>query len=258
MPPGCNWRANERAIYVSGSNVTLNGWDLTNTTVLIENGAQGTVTVIDCKATTGINIRSQVSAGANLVVRYCTFDGGGTAASSDFQTIQTWTPLTLEYCHIKNSPAASLSGKTTTIRYNAVGMFAWVTGAHANAFYLQGSNNAAHRVLVEYNTIWTGNTRNAQGFPIGFGIGVALFSDGGNYVNAVVANNTLISDLSGGVSHMLGFYTATGNSTSGTMRDNYMAWIPGGAFGAFYKSTQGTTNATYTGNINMRTGNVES
>lgn len=259
LPPGAELRVG--AIYVTGNNVTLSGYDLTGWTVMIMDSAQGTVTITDCVATSNVNIRSTVGATANLVVTYCTLDGGGMSSDRNFQLIKVWTPLTVKYCLIKNAPAAIFAGAPLTVMYNAMSGFAWAKGEHANAVYVFGGRDPAGSVVVAYNTVWSGPTRNAEGFPVGIGAAIAFFDDGGNYYNTTIANNTVISDLPGGSSYLIGYYVFGNNSaTGGVVRDNYVASLNGfnnsgsGAFGAFYTGSTGTVQATYTNNINMRTG----
>lgn len=264
IPAGCDYRANEHAIYVQGKNVVLSGYNLTGATVLVTDAATGTVTVTDCSATSSVNIRSTVGATAKLSVTYCTFDGGGTASDSNFQTIQVFCPLTVRYCSIKNSPAATFCQAPSTIQYNLFSGFAWVTGAHANATYFGGGGAATDSILLSYNTIWGGGPRNAAGFPIGIGAGVAFFTDGGDYHNPVMSNNVVISNLPGGASYLMGFYANVGNSViGGVAKDNYLAAAGGfngnggtGAFGPFYLGSTGPVQATYSGNIDMNTGKV--
>jgi large repetitive protein len=255
LPPGTELRVG--AIYVTGNNVTLSGYDLTGLTVMITDSARGTVTITDCVATSNVNIRSTVTATANLVVTYCTLDGGGMSSDPNFQLIKVWTPLTVEYCLIQNAPAAIYAGAPLTVMYNAMSGFAWAAGAHANAIYVIGGSN----LTIAYNTIWSGNTRNAQGLPIGIGAAIALFGDGGSYDNTNISNNVVISDLPNGASYLIGYYISPPNSaTRGVVSNNYVASINGfnnansGAFGAFYTGSTGVVQATYTNNINMNTG----
>ena len=245
------------ALYIEGNNVTLKGFDLSGYTVYIDTPATGTVTVTDCICTGGtksVNIRSAVAAKASLVVTYCTFDCGGLNSDSDFQTIKVWTPLTVQYCLIKNSPAASYSGSKTLIQFNAlVAMcFNGPQGGHANAIYVEGGSN----IVIQYNTLWSGNTQSG-GVPVGLGAAIALFDDGGSYTNTNISNNVVISDLQGGASYLIGYYIHSPNTaTGGVVSTNYGFWANGGGFGMFYGGSTGTVQATYSGNIDMSTGQV--
>src|SRR5262249_6652891 len=82
LPPGAtltSW-----GIDVTGANVTLNGYDLTHMTVMVEASASGTVTISNCTSTQSVNIRSVTNATANLVVENCILNGGGTASDPNF------------------------------------------------------------------------------------------------------------------------------------------------------------------------------
>ena len=122
LPPGASLQhgAGWTAIYVDGNNVKLDGYDLTGLTVMINDGASGTVTISNCAATTGVNIRSTVGATANLVVQNCSLDGGGPAADPDFQLIKVWCPLTVEYSVIKDAPGGIYARAPLTVLYNVM------------------------------------------------------------------------------------------------------------------------------------------
>ncbi|TXL71174.1 tandem-95 repeat protein [Vineibacter terrae] len=251
-------------IYINGTDVTLSGYNLTNYTVLVTATAKGTATIVDCAATTGINIRSTVDATANLVVRYCSFDGGGMASDPDFSLIKVWCPLTVEYSVLKNAPAAIYAPEPMTVMYNVMSGFAWQDGAHACAIAVEGTNDPNASALIAYNTIYSGDARNAEGFPIGIGTGIAFYNDaGGNFYNSTVANNTVIANLPGGASYLTGFYVdPPGTATNMHVQDNFYASVNGfnnassGAYGALYIGTKGTVQATYTNNIDMSTGQL--
>ena len=256
----------DHVININGTDVTLSGYDLTNYTVMVTETAKGTATIVDCAATTGVVIRSVVNATANLVVRYCSLDGGGMASDPDFNMIKEWCPqLTVEYSVIKNGAAGIQSAsEITTVRYNVLSGFAWQTGEHANAIAVEGTTNPNSSALIAYNTLYSGDARNAQGFPIGIGTGIAFYNDaGGNFYNGTVTNNTVIANLPGGASYLTGFYVdLPGTATNMAVRDNFYASVngfnnaKGGAFGALYITRRGNVQATYTGDIDMNTGQL--
>lgn len=251
-------------IYINGTDVTLSGYNLTNYTVLVTEAAKGTATIVDCAATTGINIRSTVDATANLVVKYCSFDGGGMASDPDFSLIKVWCPLTVEYSVIKNAPAAIYAPEPVTIMYNVMSGFAWQDGAHACAIAVEGTDDPNASALIAYNTIYSGDARNSEGFPIGIGTGIAFYNDaGGNFYNSTVANNTVIANLPGGASYLTGFYVdPPGTAANMVVQDNFYASVNGfnnansGAYGALYIGAKGTVQAIYTNNIDMSTGQL--
>ena len=185
-------------------------------------------------------------------------DGGGTASDSDFQTIKVWTPLTVEYCVIKDSPAAIYAGNgSVTVRYNLLEAFGWAPPDHANAIYVFGSNNPNASTLIAYNTVYSGELRDSSGLPIGLGAAIAFFDDGGNFYKTEVSNNTVVSVLPGGASYLIGYYVYGSHSaTGGNIHDNYLSWANGGAFGAFYNGSSGVVSATYANNVHLDDGNV--
>ena len=264
LPAGASYDATYYAVYLTGRNVTLDGYDLTNTTVMIQDLASGTITISNCSAAKGVNIRSTVGAKANLVVKHCTLDGGGKEFNSNFQTIKVWTPLTVEYCVIKNSPAAIYAGASSvTVRYNLLEAFGWAPPDHTNVIYVTGSNDSSTSTLIAYNTIYSGASRDSSGLPIGLGAAIAFFDDGGNFYRTEVSNNTVISALPGGASYLIGYYVFGSHSaTGGKVYDNYLSSVNGfngrnsGAFGPFYTGSSGVVSAKYAGNVDLNTGRI--
>jgi hypothetical protein len=262
LPPGALLSGG--AIHVTGANVTLDGYDFTNLTVMIDDTASGTITISNCAAIRGAIIRSTVGASAALVVKYCSLDGGGTASDPNFATIKVWCPLTVQYSWIKDSGQGVFEGgKSLTIQYNLLEGFAWFPGAHANAIYVSGSADPSISRLISHNTIYSENSRDVSGFPVGIGAAIAFFGDGGNFYDSTVSYNTLISAMPGAASYIIGFYVDVGASaTNGKIRDNYFASVNGfkrknsGAFGAFYTGSTGVVQSTYVGNIDMANGLV--
>jgi hypothetical protein len=260
LPKGVSLRSG--AIHIEGANVTLDRYDLSGLTVMIDDSASGTVTVTNCSAE-GVVIRSTVSAAANVVVSYCTLDGAGTASDPNFQTIKVWCPITVKYSWIKNSTGGIQGGASLNVMYNLLEGFVWSQGSHANAIYIRGTNAAADATLIAYNTIYSQAVRSNAGFPVGIGAAIAFFDDGGNFYDSTVANNTMISALPGGASYLIGFYVRTGSSAiNGKVRDNYLASVNGfgrpgsGAFGPFYPGSTGLLQANYSDNIDMNTGRL--
>ena len=250
------------AIYIDGNNVTLNGYNLTGLTVMINSDATGTVTISNCASTTSGIIRSTVDARANLVVENCTLDGGGPASDRDFATIMTWCPTTVEYCFIGNSAQGiHVSGADFTAQYNVLEGFSWEKDNHANAIYVSGSNDPTVSTTIAYNTIYSEVTSGPPNGPIGIGAAIAFFDDGGNFYNSQVSNNTVISASPGAASYLIGYYVYGQHSaTGGTVSNNYLASVNGwnggnsGAFGAFYGGSTGVVQATYTNNVDLANG----
>jgi hypothetical protein len=261
-------------IFIDGPNVTLNGYDLTHVTVMINNDSSGTVTISNCIASQGVNIRSDYNGDngtnmtTNLVVTNCSFDGGGTASNPDYQTIKVWCPsVTVQYCWIYDSPAAIQTNGSgpAIIQYNLLDSFDYNPPDHANAIYIAGPNSSS---VIQYNTIWSGSTHtgvvNGTPVPVGLGAAIAAFTDGGSISNIDISHNTIISAMPDAASYLIGLYTysgANGYTATGSIDDNYVASINGfnnqnsGAFGAFYPLMSGA-QATVFGNIDLANGNL--
>ena len=251
LPAGATYDARDELVRVTGSNVTLDGYDFGSKTVLITKSASGTITIKNSVFLKG-RITSTVDATAGLVVANCVLDGGGMASSPDFRSITVWSPLTVEYCWIKDSMGGIYASAPLTVQYNVFQGFGWNSAAHANAIYVVGGNNPSHATVIAYNTIYSETSRNSFGFPIGIGAAIAFFDDGGSFYNSEVSHNTLISAMSGAASYLIGFYvTSPYSATGGNVHDNYLYWTNGGAFGAFYTGSRGAVSATYTRNINI-------
>jgi hypothetical protein len=259
LPEGATF--SDKTIQVVGRDVTLDGYDLSGITVLIDEHASGTATIKNCGSFGGAAIRSSVTAKAQLVVTSCTLDGGGMASDPNFQTIKVWCPLVVTHSWIKDGPGGIQSGASLTARFNLLEGFAWTAGAHANAIYVRGTNRTGDATVIAYNTIYSQSSRNISGFPVGIGAAIAFFGDGGSFYNSTVSNNVLISDMPGAASYLIGFYVdADAVAMGGKITDNYLASVNGfnrknsGAFGAFYPGSRGSVQADYIGNIDMNTG----
>ncbi|WP_116399356.1 hypothetical protein [Methylovirgula sp. 4M-Z18] len=259
LPKGTALRP--EAIHIIGPDVTLDGYDLTDLTVMIDDSASGTVTIKNCGASKGVVIRSTVDATAQVIVSHCTLDGGGMASDPNFQIIKVWCPLTVTYSWIKNGPGGIQSSASLIARYNLLEGFAWSPGAHANAIYIRGTHNKADRAIIEYNTIYSQSARNEENLPVGIGAAIAFFGDGGNFYNSTVSRNVVIAALPGAASYLIGFYVPThASATGGKITYNYLASVNGfnrtdsGAFGAFYPRSPGLEQADYSANVDMNTG----
>ena len=251
------------AIYVNGNNITLNGYDLSHLTVMIYPQATGTVTVRNCTTTTTGIIRSTTDARVNLIVEYCTLDGGDRASDSNFATIQTWCPTTVRNCYIGNSgQGIHVTGRNFTCTNNFLEGFAWAVGQHANAIYVSGSDNPAVVTTIQNNTVYSkASSTGPPNGPIGIGAAIALFGDGGSFSHWDISNNVIIAAFAGCASYLIGPYVSPPLfATGGVVNQNYMwsvnGWSSrgGGAFGPFYSGSPGLVQATFSGNIDMANG----
>ena len=179
--------------------------NLSGYTVLVSETAKGTATVIDC-AGTGILIRSVINAQANLIVKYCSLDGGGAQSDPNFNMIKVWVPqLTVEYCEIKNGAAGIQSGGILTVKYNVLSGFAWFPESMPTRFL---SRPATTRTITRIlsSTPSMGEVTKRTGLPDWHRYRDRLLQRfGGNLYNSIVANNTVIANLPGSGSYLTGF-----------------------------------------------------
>ena len=260
LPPGVS--IGSQALHIVGNNVTLDGYDLSGLTVMIEDDATGKITISNCRAI-GVVIRSTVQATADLHIDHCDLDGGGMSSDPNFQTIKVWCSLALKYSWIWNSPGGIQGSASLSAAYNLLEGFAWAPGAHANAIYIRGTTTSTDTTIIAYNTLYSQDVRNHQGFPVGIGAAIGFFGDGGNFYNSIISNNTIISSMPGSASYLIGFYVlAEEKAVGGVIESNYLASVNGfnrrdsGAFGAFYPGSRGEVRAIYRGNVDMNTGNI--
>lgn len=252
-------------LFIDGSNVVLDGYDLTNITVYINTGAAGTLTVKNCIGNRNVNILSAVGASMSVLVQNSTLNGGGSLyASSDYQLIQVHVPqVTVEYSVIKWTPGAVYTDRgNATLRYNLiVGMGFGYPDGHANAFYIAGGPGPINML---YNTVYS-DVYNA--FPGNSGLvnPLAMFFDTGvAYTGGVtVDHNSIVAAFNGSGAYLIGFYpqgSSAANTSSGTFTNNYVYSNNGfgdiathGAYGAFY-SAYAPVSITASGNVDMFTG----
>jgi hypothetical protein len=209
-------------------------------------------------------IRTVVGANANLVVRNCTLDGG--SGAGDFRLVTYFGNgfCTVQNCWLRNSNLGGVhsGGVTLSVQNNFFEKFGWTPGVHANGVYVSGGTDPAAVITVIGNTFYSGGSRNASGFPVGIGIGVSLFADGGNYYSACLNNNTLLMELPGSASAGIGYFNAPPTTVEGgKVRDNYMHSMNGfgagkGCIQPFYKGSKGAITVSYENNIDMATGST--
>lgn len=263
MPSGTIVDTARKLLAIVGSDVTVCGVRLDGYTVLLDIAASGTATVQNCS---GLNVvvRSVVNADANLVVQNCTLDGG--SGAGDFKLVTYFGNgfCTVQNCWLRNSNLGGVQsgGVTFTVRNNLFERFGWTAGIHTGGVYVYGGTNPRAVTTVIGNTFYSGSSRNERGFPIGIGIGVALFADGGNHYASFLNNNTIVMELPGSASAGIGYYHAPPTvAEGGNVRNNYMHSLNGfgvgrGCIEPFFSGSRGAVTALYSGNINMATGAI--
>jgi hypothetical protein len=263
IPSGTTIDDNLRLLTITGKHVTIGGFMLDGYTVLVGDSADGIVTVENC-AGVPVVIRSVVGANASLVVQNCTLDGG--SGPGDFRLITYFGNgfCVVRNCWLKNSNLGGVhsGGVTITVQNNLFEKFGWTSGTHANGVYLAGGKDPSAVVNISGNTFYSGKSRDSVGFPIGIGIGISLFADGGNYYNSVLCDNTIIMDLPGSASSAIGYYIPSpARAVGGNVQNNYLHSSNGfgkgnGCIEPFYTGSTGLVVAFYSGNVDMRTGAV--
>lgn len=221
---------------------TITGVDFGNGNIQINGGAKGNLTLNNCDGIGNGNgwfIKTVVNPDPSfsLTVKNSTLNGGGAAGQNQFAQLLTYCPLTVLYCWIKNcAQGIHCLGPTNVVKYTVIEQVSWDVRDHANGIYIEPSTNG----VFNFNTFWTGASQNA-GVPIG--LGLPLSFQAGNDSGVVWTNidqsyNTMVSDLPGGVSAMVGFLCDnTGTIQNITTYNNYMGSFNGfggsGAVGAF-------------------------
>jgi hypothetical protein len=261
IPSGATIDTTIKVLTIKGANVEVSGFDLDGYTVLLDASASGTAIVQYCTGMPVV-IRTVVGANANLVVRNCTLDGG--SGAGDFRLVTYFGNgfCAVNNCWLRNSNLGGVhsGGVTFSVQNNLFEKFGWTSGIHTNGVYVSGGHDETAVITVTGNTFYSGSSRNDRGFPIGIGIGISLFDDGGNYYRSSLNDNTIIMDLPGSASAAVGYFNAPpATVTGGDVRNNYIYSVGGfgvgrGCIEPFYSGSTGAISASYSGNINMSTG----
>jgi hypothetical protein len=263
IPPGTVIDTTRKLLRIQGENVILSGFNLDGYTILLGASARGTATVQNCSGAPTV-IRTVVGARANLVVKDCTLDGGSRAGDFRLVTYFGNGYCSVQNCWLKNSDLGGVhaGGVTLTVQNNLFEQFGWTKGIHTNGVYVSGGTDPAAVITVTGNTFYSGKSRNQSGFPLGIGIGVSLFADGGNYYNSFLTNNTLVMQLPGSASAGIGYFNTPPTTVEGgNVQHNYMYSMNGfgpgrGCIQPFYKWAKGLVSVSYANNIDMATGST--
>ena len=260
--PGVSIDTTRHIIFVTGSNVTLDGYDFSlhgGWSVYIERGRSDTV-IENSKFLVGANnlvpIAAESGAG-KLTVEYCTIDGGGFGVAGNPGAIYTLISyngsggLTVEYDWLKNAPEHIIEFRNGTLidQYNLIQNAGYFVGAHVNDVQFNGS--VSDGSVIGFNTVF--NPQPVNGYPIpGEGIQVEA-QLGSTITHTRVENNTIIATgPSLTASYLIVIRQDAGtNVIDGVdIHGNYLDTT--GAYGPFYPPTG--SNVTFTDNWNMVTG----
>ena len=247
-------------IFVTGNNVTLNGYDFSlegGWEVYVE-GANDVIENSNFKvgANNLVPIGSSTAA-SNLTVMYNTIDGGGAGVAGNPTAIYTLISfggsggMTAEYNWLKNAPQHIIEFLNGTLidRYNLIQDAGYYVGAHVNDVQFNGS--VSNGSVIDFNTVY--NPQPVNGYPDAQGEGIQVEAQlGSTITNTQVENNTVIATgPSLTVSYPLVVRQDSGNVINGAIvQANYLDTT--GAYGPFYPPSG--SNLTYTNNVNMVTG----
>ena len=255
-------------VYVTGNNVTLNGYDFSlngGWEVYIEDGASNTL-IENSNFLVGSNDQNPIQSttdASNLTVVDCVFNGGGANEPNESALIyfQGSGTFVSEYNVFENTPEDAIDlnpaspSLTSTVSFNLFDDLGLEAGAHPDVVQFVGG--VADNSIISYNTIYQPAT-NADGME-GIQIAAQL---GGTVNNTTVANNTLIAAMGAASGDTMSFVIALlsgpsgpGNTINNTLvENNYID--PTGAYGTFYPLTYtgAPTNTTISNNVDMTTG----
>jgi hypothetical protein len=258
---GVSINSSSRTISITGSNVTLDGYDFSlhggyqiaisgaNTTISNSNFAIGT--------NQGNYLISGSASASNLTVTNNTFDGSAIGNEYSFIRYSGSGAVTLDHNWFKNFPghiveftqANGSPSFSVVYKYNVIEQGSLVPGYHLN--FLQFGGGTATSVDVEYNTTY-------QTPQVSGGEGFQFYSNtqGGVIQDAVMAYNTMIAKggaTGSAMSYMVHANSYNDNSSAnhGSVHDNFFDLQA--AWGAFYAAPNGWS---FSNNIDMRTGAV--
>jgi hypothetical protein len=258
---GVSVDTSSRTVFVSGNNITLDGYDFS-----LHGGYQvavtgANVTISDSNFVLGTNAGAYLISGGlsatNLTIKYCTMDASTLGNQTSLIGWRGTGTLTVEYNWLKNFPQHVVEmtqphGTTFSLdyEYNLIEQGSLRPGSHLN--FLQFGDGTGTSITVAYNTTYqTPQVSGGEGFQ--FYMNVA-----GSLSNVSATNNTMIA--TGGpqgsaMSYMFhaGVLSRDASSTpaTGVVNNNYLDFTSG--WGAFYP---GLVGFTYSGNINMKNGKL--
>jgi Right handed beta helix region len=255
LPAGVSINSSQHLIYVTASNVTINGLDFSlhgGWGIYIPSGITGTVIENSNFAigSNGANPIQAVSGSGSLTVLNCNFNGGGAAAGGSLADAISYNgsgTFVAEYNNIYNVVQHGIdfggASITPTVEYNVFENIGMTPGSHSDPwyFYQTGISNG----LFAFNTVYQTQAVASVNW------GIVLDADTGvTMSNTIAENNTVIS--TGPNPSMSYNFGVVGGSTltNNSMQNNYFDAV--GSYGVYYPI--GGTNTTVTGNINLRTG----
>jgi hypothetical protein len=250
-------------IRVTGSNVTLNGYDFGlagGWGIYILSGAENTMienSTFAVGAHNYVPINAATGAGS-LTIQNNTLNGGGGQTGTVWALINYNGSGTFiaRYNNLLNAPedAIDFGGKgpmTTIVEYNLFQNLGTSPGSHADS--VQYTGVTASNSVLAFNTIYQPNPGGLEG--------IQLAAQGGSTLtNTTIDNNVIVAKGPAlTMSYSIAVLQSTGNTIDGVVvEDNYIDFS--GAYGAFYglrgEQTTLPAHVIFSNNVNMLNGAI--
>ena len=248
---GVSVNTSSEIITITGSNVTLNGYNFglgNGWSIAIASGATNTV-IENSSFVLGSNenVPIDVPSGGNVTILDNTFNGDSTTNGNAWAMINYdgSGTITAEYNIFENTPSDAIDfgngNMTTIVEYNLFENLGTSPGTHADTVQYDGSDST--NTVIAFNTVTSGEE------------GIQLDAQGGGstMTNSTIDNNVVVAPVTSSVviTFSIAVQQWSGNTINGVVvDDNYLDYA--GSYGPFYTPTG--SNLTYTGNVNMSTG----
>ena len=245
-----------RIVHVTGSNVTLDGYDFAMAGgygIVVQSDVSETV-IQNCHFRVGSNHLVPIHAGTqvgDLTVQYNTIDGGGGQdgkvwALANYNGSGTFVA---KFNSFFDAPADAIDlgvgTMATVIKYNLFVNLGTAPGSHPDAVQYAGVHST--HMVEAFNTMYQPNPSGMQGIQLEAQLGSTL-------KNAELTNNVIVakgSPVKMSYSIFVGQDPGPGNAIDGVLvGHNYIDFS--GAYGPFYPPTG--SNIAFVDNVNMVTG----
>jgi hypothetical protein len=253
---GTSVDAAKHTVVISGSNVTLKGYDFSRSGgwgIYIDAKAANTV-IRDCNFLVGANNVVPINAGAgsgNLTILNNTFDA--TTRSGEVWALVNYNGsgrFIAQYNSFLNAPDDAIdfgAGKmTTVVQFNVFQNLGTNPQAHADA--VQYVSTTSNNSVISFNTIYQSHPSGNQGLQI-------EAQNGSTITNTWVENNVIVAKDTGRTMSYSIFVGADPgpNTIDGVVvANNYIDFS--GAYGPFYKPSG--SRLIYSGNVDMTRGRL--
>ena len=252
---GVSVDAAKHSVVVSGSNVTLSGYDFGRAGgwgIYVDEKATNTV-IRNCNFLVGANNVVPVNAGAgsgNLTILNNTFDA--TSNSGDVWALVNYNGsgrFVAEYNSFLNAPDDAIDfgpgTMTTVVEFNVFQNLGTDPQAHADA--VQYTGTTATNSVISFNTVYQSHPSGNQGLQI-------EAQNGSSITKTWVQNNVIVARGARTMSYSIFVGADPGpNTLDGVVvANNYIDFS--GAYGPFYKPSG--SHLTYSGNVDMTRGEL--